>query len=816
MPAPRMPTRRRLRTGLAAMLIALALAGCDAPEEKAESHYQRGMTTMAAGELDKAALDFRNALKLDGNHGAALLALAELEEKRGNFGTAVTLYTSLAERDAQHLDSRIRLAQLFLASGQADAATIYAGQAAKLRPDDPRVTVIRAGIALSRGNGDDAQRLAREALRIAPDDSTALMVLVSERVAASDPAGALEIIEGGLSGNAADLGLQVMKLRTLQGMDNGPEVEKQFLRLTELFPETPAFHDGFVKWLIDQGRMGDAERAARRFARAHPADAQAQIKLALITSRTAGAAAALAELKAIIEAFPREDERKFTELMMAASGFEDMAGQPEAALATLRELAASTADEANLRRVQLRLAQMLAARERWGEATELSESVLAKEPRNADALAIRAASRLAGGDAGKALEDLVAAQGAAPNAANIALLLGEAHERLGSATSAEEHYGRALALSGYAPDSGIKLAQFLMRYGRAERAMQVMEDVRASGKANRAALLLLAQLKLNARDWEGARSIAERLREVNASTGDMAADRIMAAALGGMNRQDERIALLQSGLARAPDGYAAAVELVSAHIRAGDIREAERLARQRLVEQPAHAGSHVLLGAVLAAAGRADEAEAAFKTAAAAQGGSAQADAALAEFYLRQGKPDKAEQAARAGLTRDGGNSALQLLLAGILEAKGAFGEAIAAYERLLQSDPTSTVVANNLASLLSERRDDPKALERAFTIASRFQNSDVPQFLDTLGWIHHLRGDHQAALPLLKRAAERLPNAGLVHFHLGMALKDAGQAEASARSLERAVKLAAGRDAPYLKTATAALQHIKSTALAN
>jgi cellulose synthase operon protein C len=57
---------------LSALVLSLALlAGCDSAEEKAQAYYDRAMSTMAAGDLDKAALDFRNALKLDENYADA-------------------------------------------------------------------------------------------------------------------------------------------------------------------------------------------------------------------------------------------------------------------------------------------------------------------------------------------------------------------------------------------------------------------------------------------------------------------------------------------------------------------------------------------------------------------------------------------------------------------------------------------------------------------------------------------------------------------------------------------------------------------------
>ena len=814
---PSHPTLRLRRLGLAAPALALALmlAGCDAPDEKAQSYYQRGVESMAAGELDKAALDLRNALKIREVYPEARLALAELEERRGNFDDALRLYRSAAEQDPQRLDPRLRLSQLLLALGRTDEAAIHAAKAAKLGPGDARVLVLEAGIALKRGNREEAVKRATAALRIAPQDPTALMVLVAERIAAEDPEGALAIIEKGVAQHPSDAALQIARLRTLERIGDAAAIEQQHARLIELFPDNVAFHDGLIDWYVAQGREDDAEDAARRFARAHAEDGTAQIRLVRLVRQAKGPEAALAEANAIIAAFPQKDTSGLAALRIAAAEFEAEAGRPEAAEATLRDVAASARDRQGRRLATLRLAQTLASRQQWAQAIEASNAVLAEESGNAAALIVRATARLGMGESASAIEDLILAQGHAPGSPDIALLLGEGHERMGSTALAEEQYRKALALSRFAPANGIRLAQFLLRHGRSAAALSVLDEMRTSGTADTASLILLAQLKLDAGDHDGAREIAALLRKAATPGTASSADQIEAAALKAMNRPDEAIQLLERALAEAPNRRDLFADLVKANVDAGKLTEAETLVRQRIAQDPTDARATLLLGSVLMAAGRMAEAEAEFRAAAATGSTGARAATALTEFLLRTGRLDEAEGTARDGLAQHGDDSALRLMLAGILERQGKFVEAIAESERLMRTDPTSTVVANNLASLLSERSDDPMALERAFNIAVRFQNSDVPQFLDTLGWIHYLRGDNHAALPLLKRAAEKLPGSGAAQFHLGMALKQAGEAGLSARILERAIKLPR-LPADHMKTAAATIAQLKSAAPAN
>ena len=111
----------------------------------------------------------------------------------------------------------------------------------------------------------------------------------------------------------------------------------------------------------------------------------------------------------------------------------------------------------------------------------------------------------------------------------------------------------------------------------------------------------------------------------------------------------------------------------------------------------------------------------------------------------------------------------MRLTYAGVLEQKADYEAAIAEYEKLLKQDPGSLIVANNLASLLSDRRSDKASLERAYSVAAVLRKSQVPPFQDTLGWIEYLRGDYKSATGLLEEAALALPQRAIAQYHLGM-----------------------------------------------
>jgi tetratricopeptide (TPR) repeat protein len=209
-----------------------------------------------------------------------------------------------------------------------------------------------------------------------------------------------------------------------------------------------------------------------------------------------------------------------------------------------------------------------------------------------------------------------------------------------------------------------------------------------------------------------------------------------------------------------------------------------------LKANPANVDAHVMLGSVQLLKNQPDLAVQSFKTAIAQQPKYAPAYLALANLYIREKNIDEAEKIVRAGLQQQGDDFSLRQALAGALELKGDHEAAIAEYEGLLKQEPGSLIAANNLASLLSDRRTDKASLERAYSVAAVLRKSQIPSFKDTLGWIDYLRGEYRSAIGLLEDAAAALPHSALVHYHLGMSYAATGQMAKALEKFKRALEL--------------------------
>ena len=769
------------------------------------------MELIEKGESIKAALEFRNALKLKNDYVEATLQLGKIEETQGQLQNAVRRYTTVAERDPNQVEARTRLANILLAAGRTDDALEYADQAYKIAGDDPSVLVTKAAIELRRNNTSDAIAFANRALEKDPGYADALMVLAAERLRAEKPQEALAFLDKAPKSSERNVALQLLRLTALEVLGDQPGVENLFKKMIGVFPENPAFRQGLVQWYLSKGRKDEAEESMRDYASAEPQNENAQFGLVSFLTSQKGSQAAIDYMEGLVANPEIGDDMRFR-MQMALAQLKYSSGDRAGATDLLQSVV-DNAEAENRNKARIAYASMEAAQGNYEHAEKLVDAALQEDAKNPEALGVRAQVKLATKRSEEATDDLILALNEAPQNARLRVLLGEAYEKAGKVTLAEDSYAKALALNDDPADAGLRMARFLLRYGRTTRARQVLEDVATRVPKDRRVLALLGDVRLATQDWVGAEDVAKRLRALDQTDTSPIADRIAAAALSGLDRHAESINLLKSSLDEGDQELN--TDLVRAYVQSGQLDEAENYLTTRLDTEPDNVRALVLLGSVYASTNRLDEAEVTFKKAASVETGEV-GSTALAQFYASSGRIDEAEKVARDGIARNPQSNALRFLLSSILQREQRFDDAIAIYEEMFANDPESTAVANDLASLLSERRGDPASLDRAFEIAQRFRNSEIPQYLDTLGWIYYLRGEYASALPLVKTAAERLPEVGLVQFHLGLVQKELDNREESIESLKKAISLPASMTASDLEAAKKALEDQQEAAASN
>ena len=215
----------------------------------------------------------------------------------------------------------------------------------------------------------------------------------------------------------------------------------------------------------------------------------------------------------------------------------------------------------------------------------------------------------------------------------------------------------------------------------------------------------------------------------------------------------------------------------------------------RIEAHPDSAEALVLLGSIQLATGERDQAVKSFQLAIEKQPRNVVGYKALADLNVREQKLDNALTIIRSGLEVQPDNIDLRLAMANVFEQTHQYEAAITEYELILAKQPGSMIVANNLASLLSDHRNDKASAARARALAANLREAQVPQFKDTLGWISYRQDDYANAVPLLEKAVAAMPNAALVRYHLAMSYIAIKQTAKASEQLTAALSLSPGSD---------------------
>jgi tetratricopeptide (TPR) repeat protein len=281
-------------------------------------------------------------------------------------------------------------------------------------------------------------------------------------------------------------------------------------------------------------------------------------------------------------------------------------------------------------------------------------------------------------------------------------------------------------------------------------------------------------------------AIEEAERALKESPGDHELRILMGQSLISMRNSDEALRVVESipVSERGADAHYAMGRIYYSRGDRDRIREAEKadLKDPQLIH---------LRGIAALTLGRGGEAETSFRRAIEVDPNHLQSYSSLARYLALRGRTDDTLQTYRDAIDARPDVAPLHLVLGILLESMDRDEEGISAYENAIEIDPNLATAKNNLAYLLA---DSDAELDRALDLAQDAKSllPDNPSAADTLGWVLHKKGIHSAAIGYLKEAEAGLPAAdpglGIVRHHLALAYEANGEPDKARETLERAV----------------------------
>lgn len=147
------------------------------------------------------------------------------------------------------------------------------------------------------------------------------------------------------------------------------------------------------------------------------------------------------------------------------------------------------------------------------------------------------------------------------------------------------------------------------------------------------------------------------------------------------------------------------------------------------------------------------------------------------------------EQAKKLAAGNAGLQKEINALLGDTYQAMEDYAKSAAAYEAVLQTDPTHAIVLNNYSYYLALRKEQ---LDRAEKMSAQLVKThpDNAAFLDTYGWVLFMREKYREARHQLERAIALDAKTAVYYEHLGDILFRLGATEEAVRQWQKAQSL--------------------------
>lgn len=741
-----------------------ALAGCGNSHARYQAYIESGRHFLASGNLDKASVEFRNALQIEPRGEEALYLNGKVAEGRGNLREAIGYYQSALDVSRSDTRARAGLAKAFVLGGAPQRALDVIGPGLIDHPNDADLLAARAAALHGLKDDAEARRDAERAVQGAPNNEDAIAVLAALLLKAGDTGRAVTLVHDAVARKPGSIELRSVLASLYVTAGQEPNAEEQMRQIIRLSPDELQPRLQLANHLVERHELDAAQQILVQAVKDLPHKQAAQLALVAFLNTQRSQAQAQQTLRDFSAADPGNDE-----LRLALGTLQQKDGATLDAAATFRQVI----QHSGVHPVGLAARDCLAALEldagHVDAARQLIAAVLAASPGDDDALILRANLSLSHGDPADAIVDLRTVLRDQPRSVILQRSLARAYVAKGQPALAEETLRAAVETLPENAALKIDLAQLLIQTDRASQAVSLLEAAVQHATDDVTLREVLIQAYRANRDPAAARRAAEDLKTLRP---DDATGYYLAGLIAqDQNRLDESARNLERAFQLRPAAFDILTALTRLSLARGRGPEALGRLRQALSAKPDDGPTLDLLGATCLELHDFTQAQDVLSHAVTVAPRSWPAWRDLARVKLAQNDTAGAIAAYRAALAVAPTEPRLNTELASLYEKLGRTDEAIGIYATWLKSDSNSQpLAANNLAMLLVTYKTDAASLDRARSLTERFELSDDPSLLDTVGWVHYQRHEFPAAVAVLERAADHSPDSKVIRGHLDLA----------------------------------------------
>lgn len=816
-----------------AAAVSSLLVSCAGNPQKAKVEFlQKGDAYMKQKQYSSAAIEYRNALKVDPHYGDAYyrlgkadLALAqqdgsskpdlarqEVQAAYKSFSQAVSsdpnqleARVSIAEmilsahaqkeyyaatddlnyvlkQDPKNVEARRALGGLFLAQNQGDQALQEFSKATEISPNDAASYV---GVALANeamhkaGSNDthlnDAELSFKKAIEVDPHAIQAYLGLAQLYVEQKQPSQAEDTVQAGIKANPSVVPLYELLARFYVQQKNPSQAEQLLQAGIKANPSVTGLYVDLAQFYIGEKNPAKAEQAIQGGIKTNPSEIPLYIGLARLYEGEGKQSDAEGVLTNLANQLP-----KSADAAIAIGDFYRGAKMDDRALTEYQR--GLTANPENIN-IEESIEEVYLDKQRTDEAANLSAQLLKQAPADAIAGVDHGRVLMAQGKVPEAVEVLQKVAAANANSPAAHYFLAMAYGMSNNSTQENSELQQTLAQANveqqggrpsvYLPHALVALVKLNTAEGKFSVAQLYAQEFVKDNPASPEGHLMLGEAYLNLKQMKQANDEFQEAQNLAPNSPGVHLD--MASVYNSQRDFAAAEKEFQAAMHEAPRNATVVAAYGTFLISQKQLPKATALVQQFLAQNPDQADAHYLMGEVDLLQKNYSAALTETQKSLQINPKSANSYVQLGQIYRDQGDRANAIQAYEKGMAVSAPSAAITTVIGSVYMEEGDFSNASSEFQKALNLDPNFAVAANNLAWIYAEQGQN---LDTALSLAQRAQaqNPGTPSFSDTLAWVMFRKGDYAGALPLLKECVQKQPDSAQFLYHLGMVLVADGQ----------------------------------------
>lgn len=792
----------RLLAVLAVIVLIQFLSSCGGAEDRKASYFKRGMELYEQGNYVKAKLEFKNVLQIDPKDAEAHFMFGQIMEKEQDWRQAYALFLRAVELNPNHVGALIQLGRLYAMSGAPEKALEAADKALVQKPGDPAAMLLK-GLAKARmGNKEDAIRDVEAAVKVDPQNVDAVSLLSALYADLGDTDKAIKLAQQGLERNPNNMGIHLLLARMYEKTGNSKGTVDLLKKMVAIQPDNQSNRNRLAAYYHSKGNQAEAEKVLRDAILAQPESVDAKLALIEYLGRDKSAQAkAEQELQGFVQKAPQEYRLQFAlaEIYLGTK-------RKEEARKIYQGIAENDKEGVDGAKARTKLSGLLMMDNKLDQAKNMIDGVLADDPKNKDALLTRAAISLASKEADKGIADLRTLLNEDPGNVKALRLKARAHLAKKEIALARESLETAIQVSPQETAANFELAQLLVQTGKEDDAVLLLEKMQRFAPDHVGIMLGMAKIYTKQKRWDEVVSVARQMQQKRPDSA--LGYYYEGLALQARGKLEESVALFEQALKISPNAVEPLIAVAKSWFTLKQPDQALERVQQAITHNKDNFLAYNLAGEIHISQRRVAEAKAAFNKAREINPKWPVPYSNLAKISLIEKDAPNALSMLDLGF-KNTNDLSLAVELAALYDRSGNAAKALTLYEELLKTRPDVAVVKNNLAMMLLSGDPDKAALDRALDLTKEFALSENPIYIDTLGWVHYMRGEYNDAVKVLERAGRSNLKIPDISYHLGMAYYKLGRKKEAMDKLDESLQ--SGRYFPEIEQAKRIMEELKA-----